>query len=102
MRKLGIVSFLALGLVVACGARNRGPANSVAGGQGQNVIAEGDPNDTSEESEWGIIDDPGYAGVVNKVVGMVNDSDVREQAQRRGLDVLNVMWEDTGRAQGSA
>jgi hypothetical protein len=106
MRKLGIVSLLALGLATACGAGNRGGAmarggNAVAG-NGGNVIAEGDPNDQGDPDAWGIIDDPGYSGVVQKVVGVVNDSEIREAAQRRGLDVLNVMWEDTGRAEGSA
>jgi hypothetical protein len=33
---------------------------------------------------------------------MVDDSAVVQGAQRRGLNVLNVMWEDTGRAQHSS
>lgn len=33
---------------------------------------------------------------------MVHDPAVRERAGRRGLDLVNVAWEDTGRAWGSA
>jgi hypothetical protein len=105
MRKLSIVSVLALGMLAACGAGRQGGqvanGNTAASGNGGNVLATGDPSDSGQD-EWGIIDDPGYPQVVQKVVGMVSDSEVRDAAQRRGLDVLNVMWEDTGRAQGSA
>src|SRR6185503_20720865 len=40
--------------------------------------------------------------VVRKVVGMVEDRAALDGAQRRGLGVVNVMWQDTGRSQGSA
>jgi hypothetical protein len=40
--------------------------------------------------------------VVKKVVTMVHDPNIRARAQRRGLDLVNVAWEDTGRAWGSA
>ncbi|MEP7121247.1 MAG: hypothetical protein ABJE95_10070 [Byssovorax sp.] len=58
-----------------------------------------------EDEAWGIrgeTHDQSYARVVDKVAGMVGDSRVAQGAQRRGLAVLNVMWEDTGRAEGSA
>ncbi|MCK6535807.1 MAG: hypothetical protein L6Q84_22800 [Polyangiaceae bacterium] len=45
---------------------------------------------------------PAHAQVVQRVVGMVHDPAVRERAGRRGLDLVNVAWEDTGRAWGSA
>jgi len=45
---------------------------------------------------------PTHAAVVSKVSGMVRDPDVRRRASARGLDVVNVAWEDTGRAWGSA
>src|SRR5262245_13972996 len=107
MRKLGIVGLLGLSMMmaVACaGAKNRGPevANGGKGGANGNQIAEGDPQDQGEEAEWGIISDTSYPTVVQKVVGMVGDSDIQRATDRRGLDALNVTWEDTGRAEGSA
>jgi hypothetical protein len=58
-----------------------------------------------ENEEWGIrgeTRDQSYARTVDRVANMVSDRGVAQGAQRRGLSVLNVMWEDTGRAQGSA
>jgi hypothetical protein len=59
-----------------------------------------------EDASWGIRgrenNGPDYAHVVDKVVNMVGDSQVTSGASRRGLSVVNVMWEDTGRAEGSA
>lgn len=60
-----------------------------------------------DDGAWGIQGEPrrapeDYARVVEKVAGMVSDGAAVSGAQRRGLDVVNVMWEDTGRAQGSA
>jgi hypothetical protein len=43
----------------------------------------GDPN--QNPPEWGIVDDAGYPEVVRKVVGMVNDPQVRAGVERRGL-----------------
>src|SRR5690349_1714170 len=68
-------------------------------GNGQNQVA-GDPQ------EWGIVGKTeqrlDYPQVVSKVENMISDSNVTSGAQRRGLSVVNVMWEDTGRAQGSS
>jgi hypothetical protein len=59
------------------------------------------------DGEWGIVGGPegqaaDYPSVVAKVANMVGDTNVRRGAERRGLDVVNVMWEDTGRAEGSS
>jgi hypothetical protein len=59
------------------------------------------------DGEWGIMGDTptqraDYGEVVDRVVNMVNDSALVGETQRRGLDLVNVMWEDTGRAQGSS
>lgn len=59
------------------------------------------------DADWGIQGrpkdpPPDYARVVSKVANMVSDSSVATGASRRGLSVVNVMWEDTGRAQGSS
>lgn len=43
-----------------------------------------------------------YVTMVRKVAAMPNDSRVTSLARRHKLDVVNVMWEDTGRYQGSS
>lgn len=43
-----------------------------------------------------------YASVVQRVANMVNDSDAAEAASAAGLQLLNVLWEDTGRWEGSS
>src|SRR5262249_38706603 len=43
-----------------------------------------------------------YRSVVLGVAGMVDDGHARELVAARGLDLLNVMWEDTGRWVGSS
>jgi hypothetical protein len=77
------------------GAINAGaPASSATPGQ-----------QVAGEPDWGIQErqpPPDYARVVSKVASMVSDSSVTTGASRRGFSVVNVMWEDTGRAQGSA
>ncbi|MFO0587817.1 MAG: hypothetical protein U0441_09770 [Polyangiaceae bacterium] len=72
-----------------------------AGGNGTLKIAGGDPADAGD---WGIRgpDREEYERVVQKVAGMVSDSNVSSLASRRGLGVMNVMWEDTGRSVGSS
>jgi hypothetical protein len=95
-----------LGLAAACSGTQGGKPPVAAGGDGAGAqgaqIATGEVDPEEEDGEWGIIGDPSYPQVVNKVVGMVSDPSVRDGAQRRGLDVINVAWEDTGRAQGSS
>lgn len=97
-----------LGLVaVACIPRQSKTANAgsarVAEGDGKQplqIATDGDSD--SNGDEWGIVGDPSYPSVVDKVVHMVDDSAVTDRAARRGLGVVNVMWEDTGRAQYSS
>lgn len=45
---------------------------------------------------------PTYAEVVQSVAGMVYDSEAQGLVSAKGLQVLNVMWEDTGRWEGSS
>src|SRR5262249_3250356 len=70
-----------------------------------NAVATNAPD--GDDGDWGIrdsnaISSPEYARVVEKVENMVGDPDVQNGVRRRGLSVMNVMWEDTGRAEGSA
>ncbi|MDI1443908.1 hypothetical protein [Polyangium sp. 6x1] len=65
------------------------------------------PEVATGPSEWGIVGPApaptvNYPNVVAKVESMIGDRTVVAGAQRRGLSVMNVMWEDTGRAQGSS
>ncbi len=46
--------------------------------------------------------DPSYGRVIRRVVGMPTDAQLKRRARRLGLDVVNVLWEDTGRAYGSS
>ncbi|HMF42798.1 MAG TPA: hypothetical protein VKQ32_19135 [Polyangia bacterium] len=43
-----------------------------------------------------------YAGVVEKVAAMPSDGQATSLVDRTGLQLLNVLWEDTGRWEGSA
>jgi len=44
----------------------------------------------------------GHADATLRVAGMVADPEARALAARHGLQILNVLWEDAGRWQGSA
>ena len=46
--------------------------------------------------------DAGYRSVVDRVAAMVGDPALRSSAARHGLGLVNVLWEDTGRWQGSS
>jgi hypothetical protein len=43
-----------------------------------------------------------FRGVVDRVAGMVRDGALQSAAARHGLSLVNVLWEDTGRWQGSS
>jgi hypothetical protein len=43
-----------------------------------------------------------YKSVVEKTAGMVGDREAQRLAQKHGLQVLNLTWEDTGRNKNSA
>ena len=71
-------------------------------GAGNNPVA-GQPGDPG--GEWGIRDrdvEAEYGAVVDKVATMVSDRDLVQRVQRRSMTLVNVMWEDTGRSQGSS
>ncbi|MEM9192565.1 MAG: hypothetical protein AAGF12_25545 [Myxococcota bacterium] len=43
-----------------------------------------------------------FSNVIQQVTTMPHDSDLQRRARALGLNVVNVMWEDTGRFQGSS
>jgi len=60
---------------------------------------------SATEGDWGIRSRPpqeDYRRVVQKVGSMASDGDLRRRVSARNLSLVNVMWEDTGRFQGSA
>jgi hypothetical protein len=61
--------------------------------------------DRDSEPGWGIVDAEEkvtYAEVVRRVTSMVQDGEAQRQVLARGLNLINVTWEDTGRNLGSA
>lgn len=60
------------------------------------------PSEQPGDEQWGIVGDRSYPAVVEKVTRMVEDAELRASVERRGLSLVNVMWEDTGRYQQSA
>ncbi|MBI2377425.1 MAG: hypothetical protein HYV07_25715 [Deltaproteobacteria bacterium] len=63
-----------------------------------------EPYVTGEPAQpWGIQrSNPEFSRVIERVVQMPFDAQLGSRVSRRGLTVVNVMWEDTGRYQGSA
>lgn len=51
---------------------------------------------------WGVASKQSFREVIEKVVAMPGDSDLQQRCARLGLQVMNVMWEDTGRYEGSS
>lgn len=69
--------------------------------------AGGEPAPRIDDSEpgWGIIppkETVTYAEVVRRVTGMVTEQETQQEVTRRGLHLINLTWEDTGRHQGSS
>jgi hypothetical protein len=107
VRSLGLAAIVAM--AVGCGqgqppAVAPSPPTEEAPQPVTPVAAEdGGEAPVGPEGEWGIRgENPDYARVVDKVANMVGDGAVQSGAARRGLSLVNVMWEDTGRAEGSA
>src|SRR5262245_37047595 len=45
---------------------------------------------------------PGYKRVVQRVADMVGDETAYQRVNKKGLELINVLWEDTGRWEGSS
>ena len=58
----------------------------------------------SQPTPWGVGQSrtSPYREVIDRVVAMPADADLQSRAARLGLNLLNVLWEDVGRAAGSA
>jgi hypothetical protein len=64
-----------------------------AAGQGDAVRAQQAMNDETLQA---------FRAAINAVVQMPQNGELQSRAQRLGLNVLNVLWEDTGRFAGSS
>ena len=77
----------------------------IAGNGEQPIATDGDrPSNGDEDSDWGIknpSDSQEYQRTIAKVTNMVSDQDLVSRVRRRQLALVNVAYEDTGRAQGS-
>jgi hypothetical protein len=66
------------------------------------------PAQASDKGPWGFRDDDAreraaaFAEVIARVTSMPSDYELQQRVERRGLQVLDVMWEDTGRDVGSS
>ncbi|HEY3236800.1 MAG TPA: hypothetical protein VGJ84_18930 [Polyangiaceae bacterium] len=105
----GLGLILVLALVGACAAHSGPGAQDPHSGSGGSADRDNEQVLTQDrdDQEWGIVGDPpsqgaDYAEVVQRVVNMVSDSQLSSAAKRRGLDLVNVTWEDPGRAHGSS
>ena len=76
-----------------------GPDGSNPDGSDRPVVAV-----DGSEPGWGIMpeEQASYAETVRRVTGMVSDARASSAVTRRGLNLINVTWEDTGRFQGSS
>ncbi len=113
-----IAALASLALLAGCGAAahpapaNAQPPKTVAGGDASpetsNGAANGAQQIATDDGTWGIVGDPPraraeqYARVIDRVANMVTDHQLQRAVDRRGLHMVNVTWEDTGRAEGSA
>lgn len=57
---------------------------------------------SAEAQAWGVRPAPTFAETIARVTSMPQNAELQRQAQAMGLNVVNVMWEDTGRFQGSS
>jgi hypothetical protein len=101
---------LAPSLIVGCGKEKviiiREPAAATGSADGKATpIATDDGQRAGDDGQWGIMDrndSVEYQRTIDKVATMVSDADLVQRVSRRRLAVVNVNYEDTGRAQGSS
>ncbi len=65
------------------------------------LVALGAAETSADAEEDAPASPAAYGRVIARVIRMPHDTRLRARARRLGLDVVNVLWEDTGRTQGS-
>ncbi|MBX3186381.1 MAG: hypothetical protein KF819_05165 [Labilithrix sp.] len=112
-RAFVVTSLLALAAAAGCTRERVIVIKEPSSGVEKNAVATNDgagdkpiaTDPAGDDGEWGIknpSDSAEYARTIAKVANMVSDGDLTRRVQRRQLALVNVAWEDTGRAQGSA
>lgn len=111
LRTAGIAAVFSFALLAAC-TRERiivvqapAPSNASAPSASSAKPAELATGENPDSPEWGLRDRTAkeeFSATVRKVVAMPNDADLQSRVSRRGLAMVNVAWEDTGRSQGSS
>jgi len=105
-RKLRLLALASVALFAACTRERIIVVQAPTEGKnGPMPVASGDGPVNGDPNEWGIRDRTAQdelAATVRKVVAMPSDGDLNARVSRRGLSVVNVAWEDTGRSEGSS
>ena len=106
-------SFLRLAGLGALGAA----AASVLSSAGAQATSKPAPQPPSGNGGWGVGANPGttptwnvpttvptpsFAEIIDRVTGMSSDYGLLQRANRYGLDIVDLTWEDTGRNLGSS
>jgi hypothetical protein len=72
------------------------------GGSGGWGVGANNPGTTPTWEPPTTLAPPGFGEVIARVTGMTNDYGLRQRANRYGLDIVDLTWEDTGRYEGSS
>ena len=100
-RRLALASaFIALGALPLISLGQQSPQSSAIASQpisANSIIADLPPIPNKRPNYA-----PGYLGVIQKTVSMVRNPEAQTLAQKFGLNILDVTWEDTGRFKNSA
>lgn len=112
MKEKSVVALSGLTLVAGAGALWFAAAPGVSAGDKPNNAAKPAPSKSVRLAQAKIIrvkpatlqtaQFAAYKGAIEKTARMVFDSQAQALAQRHGLRILNVTWEDTGRYKGSS
>ena len=87
---------------VATAKPNSNPGSDGGNGGGWGVGANNPGTTPSWNTTTTSPRQPQFGEVIARVTGMTDDYRLRDRANRYGLDIVNVMWEDTGRYEGSS
>lgn len=104
-RKLGLCALASVVLFAACTRERIVVVQAPAPESKPGAMPLATDEKPADPGEWGIRDRTAHdelAATVQKVVAMPSDSDLVSRVSRRGLSVVNVAWEDTGRSVGSS
>ncbi len=112
MKEKSVVTLSGLGLVAGAGAFWFAAASGVSAGSKSNGAAKSAPLKPLRLAQAKIVrvkpatlqpaQFAAYKSAIQRTARMVSDAQAQALAQRHGLQILNVTWEDTGRYKGSS